>query len=216
MLLLNIEAQWKKVLQSFFSSDTFLELSSFVKKEYEEKKVYPHLNDIFKAFSLTPFNQVKVVILGQDPYHNSGQAHGLAFSVPSGVVLPPSLKNIYKEIGKDSRDGNLEPWAKQGVLLLNSILTVVADQPASHRGKGWEKFSDEVIKKISEEKEPVVFMLWGADARSKKALINTKKHLVLEAPHPSPLSAYRGFFSCGHFRKCNEYLKSQGKEEIRW
>lgn len=217
-----IEPEWKKVLSEHFNSDTFQAVTAFVKKEYQTKTVYPKPADIFKAFWMTPFSQVKVVILGQDPYHGKGQAHGLCFSVPEGVAVPPSLQNIYKEIeqdigvSKDFRDGNLEGWGTQGVFLLNAILSVVAGSPASHQGKGWEDFTDTVIKTISEKHEHVVFMLWGNFARSKAALIDKAKHLVLEAPHPSPFSAHSGFFGCKHFSKCNAYLREHGKEEMRW
>jgi uracil-DNA glycosylase len=217
-----IEKEWKKELASFFETETFTVLTDFIRNEYITKKVFPKPQDIFKAFSLTPFSKVKVVILGQDPYHNDGQAHGLSFSVEDGVIVPPSLKNIYKEIEqdcgikKDFSNGNLQGWAKQGVFLLNAILTVVAHTPASHQGKGWEAFTDTVIKTISDKHEHVVFMLWGNYARSKKQLIDTSKHLVLEAPHPSPFSAYSGFFGCKHFSKCNEYLEKYGKGVIQW
>lgn len=217
-----IEPSWKEALKDFFSSPTFKELSVFVKKEYTTKKVYPPLQDIFKAFWLTPLPDVKVVILGQDPYHGDGQAHGLSFSVQQGVPLPPSLKNIYKEIesdlnvSKDFSNGNLEPWAKQGVLLLNAVLSVVEGSPASHQGKGWENLTDTVIQTISDKEEPVVFMLWGNFAKSKKKLIDTTKHLVLEAPHPSPFSVHSGFFGCKHFSKCNDYLEKHGGTKIIW
>lgn len=218
----NIESEWGEVLALFFQTDTFTSLSDFVRAEYVSKKVFPPAEDIFKAFSLTPFSQVRVVILGQDPYHGDGQAHGLSFSVPVGIPVPPSLKNIYKEIEsdlqvkKDSTDGNLEPWAKQGVLLLNAVLSVIAGNPASHQGHGWEAFTDTVIKTISEKHDHIVFMLWGNFARSKKVLIDTNKHLVLEAPHPSPFSAHSGFLGCKHFSKCNMYLKAHNKPEIIW
>ncbi|HEY1041608.1 MAG TPA: uracil-DNA glycosylase [Candidatus Paceibacterota bacterium] len=217
-----IEPEWKAELGDFFALDTFATLSDFVRSEYQAKRVYPLPADIFKAFWLTPFSQVKVVILGQDPYHGAGQAHGLSFSVPNGVRVPPSLQNIYKEIEddlgikKDFTNGNLEGWAQQGVFLLNAILSVVASTPASHQGKGWEQFTDEVITRVSEHHEHVVFMLWGSFAKSKKVLIDTGKHLVLEAAHPSPFSAHSGFFGCKHFSKCNEYLKKWGKKEIHW
>ncbi len=217
-----IHPEWQIVLAEFFESQDFEELANFVKSEYATKKVYPAPANIFRAFDLTPFSKVKVVILGQDPYHGPNQAHGLSFSVPQGVPLPPSLQNIYKEIRtslgiqKDFTNGNLENWAKQGVLLLNAILTVVANKPTSHQNKGWEKFSDYVIKIISEKKENVVFMLWGKFARSKKILIDTQKHLVLEAAHPSPFSAHNGFFGCNHFGLCNQYLKQKGLEPIDW
>lgn len=217
-----IEEEWAKVLEDFFDTPHFQELSLFVKNEYLSKKVYPHPKNLFKAFELTPFSKVSVVILGQDPYHGDGQAMGLSFSVPKGVAVPPSLKNIYKEIEqgigikKDFTDGNLEPWATQGVFLLNAILSVVASSPASHQGKGWEAFTDTVIKSISDGHEHVVFMLWGNFARSKKNLIDETKHLVLEAPHPSPFSAYTGFFGCKHFSLCNTYLANNNKKEISW
>lgn len=218
----DIELGWKNVLKEYFESKSFKDLTDFVRKEYKSKTVYPKPKDIFKAFWLTPFNDVKVVILGQDPYHGPGQAHGLCFSVPEGMPLPPSLKNIYKEIEsdlgikKDFTNGNLENWAEQGVFLLNAILSVVARSPASHQNKGWEEFTDHIIKTISDEKDHVIFMLWGNFARSKKELIDSKKHLILESPHPSPFSADRGFFGCKHFSKCNEYLKDSKKGEIYW
>jgi uracil-DNA glycosylase len=218
----NIEEGWGKVLQAFFETATWERLSSFVREEYKNKKVYPEPKNIFKAFWLTPFDEVQVVILGQDPYHGPKQAEGLCFSVPEGVLVPPSLQNIYKEIEsdvgikKDFTNGHLEGWARQGVFLLNAILTVVASSPASHKEKGWEDFTDFVIKTISEKHEHVVFILWGNYARSKRTLIDTHKHLVLEAPHPSPFSAYNGFFGCKHFSKCNTYLKSHAKKEIDW
>jgi uracil-DNA glycosylase len=218
----NIEPEWAKVLQDYFSSEQFQKLTGFVREEYTKKSVYPKPQDIFKAFWLTPFSKVQVVILGQDPYHGTNQAHGLSFSVPENVPVPPSLQNIYKEIQsdlgikKDFKNGNLEAWASQGVLLLNAILTVVAHSPASHREKGWEEFTDTIIKTISDKRENVVFMLWGNFAKSKKVLIDSKKHLILEAPHPSPFSAYSGFMGCKHFSKCNEYLRQCGKKEIMW
>jgi uracil-DNA glycosylase len=219
---IDIESEWKEALKEHFETKTFIALSEFVKKEYLSKKVFPEPKNIFKAFSLTPFSKVKVVILGQDPYHGVGQAHGLSFSVPPGVAVPPSLKNIYKEIEsdigtkKDFSNGNLEDWAKQGVLLLNAVLSVIAGMPASHGKRGWEEFTDTVIKTLSERHEHIVFMLWGNFARSKKVLIDEKKHLVLEAPHPSPFSANNGFFGSKHFSKCNEYLRKNHKKEIHW
>ena len=218
----NIEPGWKVALHDYFASAEFKKLAQFIRNEYESKTVFPKPTDVFRAFWLTPFSKVKVVILGQDPYHDVGQAHGLCFSVPEGQNPPPSLKNIYKEIEedtgtkKDFTKGNLENWAKQGVFLLNAILTVVAHTPASHQKKGWEDFTDTVIKKISDENDHVVFILWGNYARSKKVLIDANKHLVLESPHPSPFSAYSGFFGCKHFSKCNEYLRKFGKSEIFW
>ena len=217
-----IEPEWAEALQDVFAGEQFARTADFVRAEYLSKKIFPRPADVFKAFWLTPFSKVKVVILGQDPYHGDGQAHGLCFSVPQGVATPPSLQNIYKEIEsdlgikKDFSSGNLESWAEQGVFLLNAILTVVAHSPASHRNQGWENFTDEVIKVISDKREHVVFMLWGNYARSKKSLIDGQKHLVLEAPHPSPFSAYSGFFGCRHFSKCNEYLISHGQKGINW
>ncbi len=216
-----IEDSWKEVLQDEFSKEYFIELTSKVREAYLSKTVFPSPELVFNAFDLCPFDQVKVVILGQDPYHGPGQAHGLSFSVPDGVRTPPSLQNIYKEIrddlGKDiPTSGNLERWAKQGVLLLNATLTVEMAQANSHQAFGWEKFTDAVIKAISDQKEHVVFMLWGSYARSKSALIDWEKHSILEAPHPSPLSAHRGFLGCKHFSQANSYLKEQGLGEIAW
>jgi len=219
---INIEPEWAEALQDVFADERFVKLADFVRGEYLTKKIFPKPEDVFRAFWLTPFSRVKVVILGQDPYHNDGQAHGLCFSVPSNVPVPPSLQNIYKEIEsdlgvkKDYKSGNLEAWAEQGIFLLNAILTVVAHNPASHQKKGWENFTDAVIKTISDKQENVVFMLWGNYARGKKNLIDNKKHLILEAPHPSPLSAYAGFFGCKHFSKSNEYLVTCGQKEIIW
>ena len=217
-----IEASWAEQLGSYFESEKFQSLSDFIRSEYLSKTVYPKPENIFKAFWLTPFSEVKVVILGQDPYHGAGQAHGLCFSVADGIKPPPSLVNIYKEleadlgIKKDFSSGNLEDWARQGVFLLNAILTVVASTPASHQKLGWEEFTDHVIKTISARKEHVVFVLWGNYARAKKVLIDQAKHLVIEAPHPSPFSAYSGFFGSKPFSQINCYLKQQGKAEINW
>lgn len=217
-----IEKEWGVVLADYFETDKFKKLADFVREEYKNKKIYPKPENLFAAFSLTPFSKVKVVILGQDPYHGVNQAHGLCFSVPKGTPVPPSLKNIYKEIEKDCgirkdfSDGNLEDWAEQGVFLLNAILSVIAHQPASHQKIGWEEFSDTVIKTLSDKKDHLVFILWGNYARSKKDLIDTHKHLILEAPHPSPFSAFSGFFNCRHFSKCNEQLKAWGEKEINW
>lgn len=218
----NIEPEWKNALGDFFAGETWQNLTEYVRGEYQNKRVYPNPKDIFKAFELTPFSKVKVVILGQDPYHGPGQAHGLCFSVPDGMRLPPSLQNIYKEIEsdlgvkKDFTNGNLGSWAKQGVFLLNAILTVVASTPASHQGHGWEELTDHVIKTISDKREHVVFILWGNYARGKKALIDTTKHLVIESTHPSPFSAHNGFMGSKPFSKCNEYLKTNGEKEIKW
>ena len=199
-----IEQSWKEVLADEFEKPYFSLLASFIRKEYQETEVYPPGSKIFSAFDLTPFRDVKVVILGQDPYHEPGQAHGLAFSVQPGVQIPPSLQNIYKEIVDDvhspyPNSGFLERWAKQGVLLLNNVLTVRRAAPLSHQGKGWEEFTDRVVELLSSKRENLVFMLWGSQAQRKGLVIDTKKHLVLKAPHPSPLSAYRGFFGCKHF-----------------
>jgi uracil-DNA glycosylase len=216
-----IGPSWKVLLQEEFDKPYFEELAAFVKSEYQSKKVFPPPKDIFKAFDLCPFDQVKVVMLGQDPYHGPGQAHGLCFSVNHGIQKPPSLINIYKEIESDigkpvPEHGNLEHWARQGVFLLNATLTVIAHLAGSHQKKGWETFTDEVIRLISQNKEHVVFMLWGAYAQNKEWMIDDSKHLVLKAPHPSPLSAHRGFFGCTHFSKANEYLKERGSEPIEW
>ncbi len=216
-----IEPSWKERLQDEFNEPYFKELTDFVRGEYQSKKIFPPPKDIFKAFDLCPFAQVKVVMLGQDPYHGPGQAHGLCFSVNQGVSVPPSLINIYKEIQSDvggqiPSHGNLEHWAKQGVFLMNAILSVVAHQAASHRNKGWEEFTDAVIRLITDQKDHVVFMLWGSFAHSKAIMIDASKHLILKAPHPSPLSAHRGFFGCKHFSQANDYLKSHGLEPIEW
>lgn len=218
----NIEPEWKEALSDFFATEKFAKLTNFVREEYLSKTVYPKPEEVFKAFWLTPFSKVKVVILGQDPYHGTHQAHGLCFSVPQGIIPPPSLKNIYKEIEddlgikKDFNDGNLEPLAEQGIFLLNTILTVIAHQPASHSKKGWEEFTDHVIKTLSDKRENLVFILWGNYARSKKSLIDPKKHLILESSHPSPFSAYSGFFGCKHFSKANNYLEEHQIKKISW
>lgn len=216
-----INPTWKPYLQKEFEKPYFKELTDFVKNEYQNGKAYPHPKNIFAAFDLCPFDQLKVVILGQDPYHGPGQAHGLCFSVQDGIPLPPSLINIYKEIESDTgkkmpTSGNLERWAKQGVFLLNATLTVRARNAGSHQNKGWETFTDEVIRLISDEKEGVVFMLWGAFAIRKSQLIDESRHLVLTAPHPSPLSAHRGFFGCRHFSAANAYLEMNGKGGVEW
>ncbi len=216
-----IEESWKALLQPEFDKPYFAELINFVKSEYARTTVYPEGKNIFNAFNLCPFHNVKVVLLGQDPYHEPMQAHGLCFSVQDGVAFPPSLKNIFKEISDDlgiaePKSGNLERWAKQGVFLLNSVLTVRAHEAASHQNKGWETFTDSVIKAISDHCDGVVFMLWGGFARSKAKLIDRSKHLILETAHPSPLSVYRGFWGCKHFSKANEWLKAKGKTEIEW
>lgn len=216
-----IEPGWKDALSHEFTAPYWDELSSFVKSEYATTAVYPPPKLIFNAFDRCPFNAVRVVILGQDPYHGAGQAHGLSFSVPEGVRTPPSLQNIYKEIADDlghptSPNGNLERWAQQGVLLLNATLTVRAGTPGSHQGKGWEQFTDAVIRSLSDKREHIVFMLWGNYAKAKGAHIDRTKHLVLEAAHPSPYSAHSGFFGCKHFSQANAYLAAHGMTPILW
>lgn len=211
---------WDIILQDEFDKPYYLGLRSYLQSEYAEQTVYPNMSDIFNAFKFTAYQNVKVVILGQDPYHNEGQAHGLAFSVKRGVDVPPSLKNIYKEMSTDidfivPKHGNLENWAKNGVFLLNATLTVRAGQAASHKGKGWENFTDNVISKLSDRAEPMVFLLWGANARAKASLIDSNRHLVLQAVHPSPLSAYNGFFGCRHFSLANEFLAKHNKK-VNW
>lgn len=218
---IRIEPSWKEVLEKEFEKPYFTELSDFVREEYVKNKIYPLPKDIFRAFDLCPFDKVKVVILGQDPYHGSKQANGLAFAVDESIALPPSLQNIFKEIESDlgiitEKNGDLGRLAKQGVLLLNATLTVRAQTPGSHQKKGWEIFTDTVIKALSEEREHIVFMLWGNYAKNKGVIIDRSKHLVLEAAHPSPFSAYSGFFGCKHFSKANAYLKDHELEEIDW
>ncbi len=216
-----IEPSWKKVLAPEFEKPYFKELTDFVKNEYKDKTIYPPPGEIFEAFNRTPFDKVNVVILGQDPYHGPGQAHGLCFSVKHGIRTPPSLQNIYKEIHNDVGSpipggGNLEHWADQGVLLLNATLTVEARKAGSHQHKGWEEFTDAVVHALAEKKEHLVFLLWGAYAQKKGAFIDREKHLVLEAPHPSPFSADRGFFGCKHFSQTNAYLFAHGQDPIEW
>ena len=217
----DIESSWYEVLKQEFEEPYFYEIKSFLIQEKRQYIVYPPSQLIFNAFNLTPFDKVKVVILGQDPYHNVGQAHGLAFSVPNGIMPPPSLKNIFKELQSDigmpiPTNGNLENWAREGVLLLNSCLTVRANNPASHQGIGWQRFTDAAINALSEKKEHIVFLLWGNYAIAKEKLIDTRKHLVLKTVHPSPLSANRGFFGCRHFSQTNTYLSSNGISPIKW
>jgi len=216
-----INQEWLEVLRPEFAKPYFTELKAFLLEEKKLYRVYPPGNRIFAAFNYTPFSKVKVVILGQDPYHGDGQAHGLCFSVPDGIALPPSLVNIYKELTTDlgiplPKSGNLEKWAQQGVLLLNATLTVRANQAGSHQHHGWENFTDEVIRQLSARQTGLVFILWGSYAQAKEALIDTSKHFVLKAVHPSPLSVYRGFFGCRHFSKTNELLEKAGKEPIDW
>ncbi len=211
---------WKPFLQSEFAKPYFCELSKFLHSAYETTRVFPAKAQVFRAFS-SDLNNVKVVILGQDPYHTPGAAHGLAFSVPDSQPIPPSLQNIYKEIDREygahiNRTGNLKRWQEQGILLLNNVLTVEAHKAGSHRGKGWEIFTEATVKYLNEQRPHLVFLLWGRDARSKRSLIDTNKHLVLESAHPSPLSAYNGFFGNGHFEKTNEFLREHGLSEIKW
>ncbi len=219
--MIKITEEWDALLDEQFNSQSYKNLREFLKTEYSTRTIYPSMYDIFNSMKLASFGDIKVVLIGQDPYHNQGQAMGLSFSVPDGIEKPPSLQNIFKELKAElgiapPSSGNLIGWAKQGVLLLNSVLTVREHQANSHKGKGWEEFTDGIIKKISDLKSGVVFLLWGGNARSKKGLIDGKKHLILECAHPSPLSAYNGFFGCGHFIKTNEYLIQQGKTPIEW
>ena len=212
---------WDNILHDEFKSDYYLKLREFLKKEYFTRPIYPPMDDIFNALRYTSFADTKVVILGQDPYHGPGQAHGLCFSVKKGVIPPPSLKNIFKELNKELQmdepeSGELTGWAKQGVLLLNTTLTVRESQPQSHKGMGWEIFTNKVISILNTKDTPIVFMLWGGNARAKKDLITNKNHLVLECAHPSPLSAYAGFFGCNHFIKANEFLLKTGQKPIAW
>lgn len=216
-----INESWRMLLEQEFNSSYFVSLKAFLIEEKIKYTVYPPGSHIFSAFDITPPENVKVVILGQDPYHGKGQANGLCFSVSDGIAKPPSLVNIFKELNSDlgiviPESGNLEPWAKQGVLLLNATLTVRAGQAGSHQNKGWEMFTDAVISQLSKQQSDLIFLLWGAYAQAKIKIIDTTKHHVLKAPHPSPLSAYSGFLGCKHFSKTNELLKEMGKEEINW
>ena len=217
----HIHDSWKKILLEEFEKEYFLELKDFLLEEKKTYNIYPHGSKIFNAFNQTPFDLVKIVVIGQDPYHGSGQAHGLSFSVPFGIKPPPSLVNIFKEISSDLQlpfpnHGNLEYWAMQGVLLLNATLTVRANQAGSHQGKGWEIFTDTVIQKLSENRKGIIFLLWGKFAQEKAKLIDKEKHHILEAPHPSPFSARTGFFGCKHFSKSNELLTQMGETPIDW
>jgi uracil-DNA glycosylase len=216
-----IAESWKRKLEKEFEKEYFVQLTQFIRNEYATQTVYPPGSEIFRAFDSCPFDNVKVVIIGQDPYHGAGQANGLCFSVRDGVRQPPSLQNIFKEIRSDlgkpiPKSGDLERWARQGVLLLNATLTVRGSSPGSHQNKGWETFTDSVIRAVSDVKTNVVFLLWGAYAQKKGEIIDRSKHLVLMSAHPSPFSADRGFFGCKHFSKANEYLKSKGLMEIDW
>ncbi|HBJ76687.1 MAG TPA: uracil-DNA glycosylase [Porphyromonadaceae bacterium] len=216
-----IEKSWKEVLREEFEKPYFIQLTDFIRKEYREKEIFPPARYIFNAFDSCPFSRTKVVILGQDPYHEPHQAHGLSFSVKEGVQIPPSLVNIYKELENDlgispSRSGDLSRWASQGVLLLNATLTVISHQAGSHQGKGWEEFTDAVIHQLAERKRHLVFILWGSYAQKKGAFINPEEHLVIKSAHPSPLSAYRGFFGSKPFSQTNRYLLENGEEGIDW
>ena len=216
-----IQNDWLKPLSPEFKKPYYAELYKKIREEYSTRQIFPPADEIFTAFELTPLSEVKVVIIGQDPYHGDGQAHGLCFSVKPDIETPPSLVNIYKELNADlgcriPNNGYLTKWAKQGVLMLNTVLTVRAHQANSHRGIGWEQFTDAAIRILNEQNRPIVYLLWGKPAQMKKTMLNNPKHLILEAPHPSPLSAYRGFFGCQHFSKTNEFLKENGLEPIDW
>ncbi len=216
-----VQNDWKEALYDELEKPYFAELMDKISDEYSTFEIFPKKEDLFQAFELTPLSNVKVVILGQDPYHNVNQAHGLSFSVKPGVDIPPSLRNIYKELESDlgfeiPNNGYLTKWASQGVFLLNTVLTVRAHEAASHQGLGWEHFTDEVIRVLNQQNRPIVFMLWGGPAKKKMKLLDNPAHLVLTAAHPSPLSAYRGFFGCEHFSKCNEFLISHGTSPIDW
>ena len=219
--MVSLGNDWDEIIGGEFSEPYYLKLREFLKSEYATHQVYPSMYDIFNALKETPYHCVKAVILGQDPYHGPGQAHGLSFSVRPGVPLPPSLVNIFKELQADlgvipPSHGNLIPWAREGVLLLNATLTVRAGMPQSHRGHGWEQFTGKVIEALDRSPQPMVFLLWGASARRQKELLHNPAHLILEAAHPSPLSAYNGFFGCRHFSKCNRFLEEHGRTPIDW
>lgn len=212
---------WGGLLESEMQKDYFKKLDAFIQQEYATKRVYPPHDEVFSALKLTPYRKVKVVIIGQDPYHQKGQAHGLSFSVKDGCPIPPSLQNIYKEISEEyqipsPKSGDLTRWAKQGVLLLNAVLTVRDSEPNCYKGIGWEMFTDKVIEVLNQHETPIVFLLWGNDAKRKASLVTNPSHLVLTAPHPSPLSANRGFFGCNHFRLANEFLEKNGMQSIQW
>ena len=219
--MVHIGNDWDEVLKGEFDKEYYQRLRKFLISEYRTRIVYPSMYDIFNALKYTPYESVRAVIIGQDPYHGPGQAHGLCFSVNKGVPVPPSLENIFRELHDDigftiPSHGCLTDWAEHGVLLLNAVLTVRGGEPNSHRGQGWEIFTDTVIRHLNEREEPIVFLLWGANARQKAALITNPRHLILTAPHPSPLSAYRGFFGCRHFSQTNAFLRKNGQEEIDW
>lgn len=216
-----IDNDWLESIQPEFQKPYYKELYDFVKKEYSETIIYPPSDEIFNAFHFTPLSKVKVLLLGQDPYHNVNQAHGLSFSVKPGQDIPPSLQNIYKELNDDlgcyiPNNGYLKKWADQGVLLLNTVLTVRAHEANSHKGRGWEKFTDAVINAVNAQDRPIVYLLWGGPAQKKIPMLTNPKHLILKAPHPSPLSSYRGFFGCKHFSQCNDFLVKNGIEPIDW
>lgn len=219
--MVRLDNDWDELLESEFKSDYYQRLRQFLKKEYSTKVIYPDMYKIFEALRLTSYADTRVVILGQDPYHGPKQAHGLAFSVQKGIAIPPSLLNIYKELESDCgcyipNNGYLVPWADQGVLLLNASLTVVAGLANSHRGMGWEIFTDSIIKRLNKKESPLVFLLWGNKARAKASLVDNPNHLILASAHPSPLSAHRGFFGCKHFSKANSFLKERGLGQINW
>ncbi len=220
--MVNFGNDWDEILKGEFEKDYYLELRQKLINEYKTQQIFPNMYDIFNAMKLTSYDDVKCVIIGQDPYHNVGQAHGLSFSVRKGTAPPPSLVNIFKEIRDDvgidnlGKHGELTKWAESGVLLLNSVLTVRANQARSHHGLGWEEFTTDVIKILNEREKPMVFMLWGGDAKAKQKFITNPNHLILKAAHPSPLSAYNGFFGCKHFSQANEFLKAHGMSEIDW
>ncbi len=219
--MVNIGNEWDELLSGEFQKDYYRQLRQFLISEYRSRKIFPPMNDIFNALRYTSYSDVKAVILGQDPYHGEGQAHGLCFSVKKGTPPPPSLQNIFKEINSElgipiPKHGELTEWAKNGVLLMNTVLTVRESSPNSHRGQGWEIFTDRVIELLNKRETPIVFLLWGANARSKAKLITNPKHLILQCAHPSPLSAHNGFFGCGHFAKANEFLQKNGIEPIDW
>ncbi|MBP3309955.1 MAG: uracil-DNA glycosylase [Ruminococcus sp.] len=220
--MVSFNNDWDELMKDEFTKDYYLKLRQILINEYRTQKIFPGMYDIYNAMKLTSYNDVKCVIIGQDPYHGEGQAHGLSFSVRKGIAPPPSLINIFKEIRDDigidnlGGHGELTKWANEGVLLLNSVLTVRANQARSHRGLGWENFTTNVIRLLNQREKPMVFMLWGGDAKAKQQFITNPKHLVLKSAHPSPLSAYNGFFGCRHFSKANEFLRANGMEEIDW
>lgn len=219
--MVNIGNEWDEILKGEFEKEYYLNLREFLKREYFTYQIYPNMYDIFNALKYTSYSDVKAVIIGQDPYHGKGQAHGLCFSVQKGVAVPPSLQNIYKEIYSDlgippANHGYLKKWADSGVLMMNAVLTVREGQANSHKGKGWEIFTDRVIELLNEREKPIVFLLWGGNAKQKMRLITNPNHLILQAAHPSPLSAFNGFFGCGHFSKANEFLANHGMEPIDW